>query len=304
MSEQQLVSQNKPLELVMARVRDFQKNSEIHFPAKYSPDNALKAAWLMIQETVDKDKKLALSVCTQVSVANAMLSMAIQGLNPIKKQCYFIVYGNKLTLFRSYFGEMAVTKSMPGVKEVFAEIVYKKDEFEYEMRRGKKRIVKHNQKLENVNLKEITAAYCIIEMNDGEEITEIMTWEQIQTSWLKSQSKGNGMPHKEQPDEMAKRTIIRRACKAFINSSDDSNLMLETYKNSDKQLLDAEVDAKIEANANTEPIDIQDYSDTLIDYDTGEILDETNTGDGPYTIDEPLDIPEAITESAGVALGF
>ena len=34
----------------------------------------------------------------------------LQGLEVDKKQCYFIVYGDKLTMFRSYYGDVAVAK--------------------------------------------------------------------------------------------------------------------------------------------------------------------------------------------------
>jgi recombination protein RecT len=117
------VSSDKVLDLVTAKVRTFQNNGEIHFPANYSPENALKSAWLTIQETKDRNQKAALAVCTKASVANAMLSMVIQGLNTTKKQGYFIVYGDQLQFQRSYFGTMAVCKQATGAKEIFAEIV-------------------------------------------------------------------------------------------------------------------------------------------------------------------------------------
>jgi recombination protein RecT len=37
-----------------------------------------------------------LQACTRDSIANALLDMAVQGLNPAKKQGYFIAYGKQL----------------------------------------------------------------------------------------------------------------------------------------------------------------------------------------------------------------
>lgn len=89
---------------VLNKVRKFQQDGQIYFPNNYSPENALKSAWLKLQEVKDKNGKLALDVCTKPSIANALLNMIIQGLNPMKNQCYFIPFGNQLTLMRSYFG--------------------------------------------------------------------------------------------------------------------------------------------------------------------------------------------------------
>ena len=94
----QLAVRKETIDIVTARVREFQNKGELYFPSNYVPENALKSAWLTIQETEDKNRKPALEVCTKESIANALLSMVIQGLNPDKKQCYFIVYGNKLQL--------------------------------------------------------------------------------------------------------------------------------------------------------------------------------------------------------------
>jgi recombination protein RecT len=106
------------VDIVAAKVKQFQENGELHFPANYSPENAMKSAWLILQTIKDRNQKPALEVCTRDSVANALLDMVVQGLNPAKKQCYFIVYGNQLVCQRSYFGTMAVTKRVTGAKDI------------------------------------------------------------------------------------------------------------------------------------------------------------------------------------------
>jgi len=97
-------------DFVLSKIQKLQSNGEIYFPNNYSPENALKSAWLKLQETKDKNDKPVLQSCTQISIANALLNMVVQGLNPMKNQCYFIPYGNQLTLMRSYFGSIAVAK--------------------------------------------------------------------------------------------------------------------------------------------------------------------------------------------------
>lgn len=291
MSNNQLTVMPKTLaDSVLAKVKTFQNNSEIYFPTNYSPENALKAAWLVILETKDRNSKPALEVCTVESVANAMLSMVIQGLNPVKKQGYFIVYGNQLQFQRSYFGTMAVCKQVTGAKEIFAEVVYEGDEFEYTIKRGKKTVAKHVQKLGNIDRKKIIAAYCTIVTADDEEISDIMTFDEIKMAWKKSKTGAmkdgelnTTSTHGEYTAEMSKKTVTNRACKTHINSSDDSNLVIRHFNSQDTIIVDAEVDAEIQANANTIPLDV-------VDYDTGEVIEESPDQIKPYPI-----IPDTVT---------
>jgi len=232
------------VDVVAGRINELMRSGELHLPADYSVHNALKSAWLVLQETVDKDKRPVLSVCSRESIANALLDMAIQGLNPAKRQCYFIAYGQTLVCQRSYFGDMALVKRILPRAEIWFNVVYEGDEFEYHFERGRRVITKHNQRIENVKPDKIVAAYCVIEPGDGRPAhTEIMTWAQIQQSWRQSrQYKPDDpkTPHHTFPDQMALRTVIRRACKAVINSSSDDYLLLHHMHRSDELAAEAE----------------------------------------------------------------
>lgn len=257
---------------VANRVREFQKNGELVFPDNYIPENALKSAFLVLQETQDKNYKPVLETCTKPSISNALLSMVVQGLNPDKKQCYFIAYGNKLVLQRSYFGAMHVAKTVDSnIEEIYAAVVYEGDDFEYEIKHGKERVIKHTQKLGNINKDKIIAAYATILYKDGAELSTIMTIDQIKQAWKQSpmkpvDEKGNvkvGSTHDKFTEEMAKKTVVNRACKYVINSSSDTNIIAKFAKELDSEIAEAETQAIIEENAN------QEY----IDFDNGEIIE-------------------------------
>jgi recombination protein RecT len=281
--------QKDTVDIVAKRVREFQERGELHFPANYSPENAMKAAWLAIQDTVDRNKKPAIEVCTRNSIANALLNMVVQGLNPAKKQCYFIVYGNQLVLQRSYFGSMHIAKTVdPNIKEIVPDVVYKDDVFLYGKERGRTVIVKHEQKLENVDKGQIIAAYCSVFYKDGTEQTTIMTFDEIKQAWKQSQmnpidEKGNikdGSTHGKFTAEMAKKTVVNRACKTIINSSDDSNLVILAYNNTNDDIEDARAQEEVNNNANKIAL--------VVDDDTGEVLDETVAEDAPTTDTDDL----------------
>lgn len=268
------------VDVVANRIREFQESGEIHFPPNYSPENALKSAWLILQNIEDKDHKPALLCCSKDSIANALLDMVVQGLNPSKKQGYFIVYGKTLTFQRSYFGTVHVIKTVkPDVQDVVADVVYADDEFEYEKRRGKTVITKHKQKLENVDKRKIVAAYGTIVYKDGGEESLIMTMPELKQAWKQSRMKtkpvdedGNINPnstHGKFTQEMAKKTVINRLCKMTINSSDDSNLVINRVKTSSGDMKTIEVEQEIVENANKELLDIH----VDVDLETGEILE-------------------------------
>ena len=107
------------------RIQNFITDKRLELPHGYSVSNALRAAHLVLQETVDMNKKPALEVCTRASVANALLRMVVDGLYIERKQCYFIVYGNKLVCQTSYFGDIAIAKRDGGVSDVHAHLIYK-----------------------------------------------------------------------------------------------------------------------------------------------------------------------------------
>jgi len=255
------------VDVVERRIQDLIQKGELHLPEGYSAANAMKSAWLALQSTVDRDRKPALQACTRDSIANALLDMVVQGLNPAKNQCYFIVYGNQLVCMRSYFGAMHVAKMVdPTIGDIIAQVVYEGDEFRYSIERGKKVVTKHEQSLGNVKRDKIIGAYCMVLEKDGTiRNTEIMTWDEILQSWKQSQVKpvledGSlkaGTTHEKYPAQMAIRTVVNRACKPIINSSNDNTLIAAFNRASDIQA-DQEVAEEIAENANSEVIDIDD----------------------------------------------
>lgn len=262
---------------VLNKIHKFQNDGQIYFPKNYSPENALKSAWLKLQEVKDKDGKLALEVCTQASIANALLNMVIQGLNPMKNQCYFIPFGKQLALMRSYFGSMVVAKQFGEIADITAEVIYQGDKVETEIKRGKTIITSHSRSFENINKDNIIGAYATILYNDNTEESIVMTMEQIKTSWKKSKLNPDGKDstHSQYKEDMCKRTVINKICKYYINTKDDSNLNIikEAFETSDEEMKEAEVASEIEENANKEFIDIKETAE-IIQEDTSTTVSE------------------------------
>jgi recombination protein RecT len=292
------------IDIIAAKVRQFQEHGELHLPANYSPENAMKSAWLMLQSTVDKDKKPVLQSCTKDSIANSLLDMVVQGLNPAKNQGYFIAYNGQLVFHRSYFGTMNVTKEVDDtIQEIIPEVVYEGDVFKYKIVRGKKEITEHEQTLESVDSKKVKAAYCLIIDQDGQIVkTEIMTFEEIKQAWKQSpmhpvDEKGNlkaGSTHDKFIAEMCKKTVINKTCKPIINASNDSHLFKKAVNRSSEIQAEEELSEDIAANANSEDLDI--------DAEYAEGAGEDQPQDPPAQ-DIPKADPPATGEAEQMTLG-
>lgn len=249
---------------VADRAQKMIERGELSMPPGFAFGNAVASWWLRLQETQDRDKKPALAVCTPNSIANATLDMLVQGLNTAKGQCYPIVYGNQLVCQRGYLGSIAVVKYIYGQgTRVWAEAVYEADDLEYEIVRGRKMVTKHKQSLANVDNAKLVAAYAIIEPEDEgvEPVCEIMPIEKIRRAWAQGQTKGKSPAHEGFPDEMAKKTVIGRACKLLIATADDSHLVAKHAKRQDQILAEAALEAEMAEEANGELLALEGDSD-------------------------------------------
>lgn len=279
---------------VLRRVQEFTANKDIRLPAGYSPENALKSAWLILLETKDRNDKPVLEVCTKESIANALLNMVLQGLNPVKKQCDFIAYGNKLTMQREYHGTIALAKRYGDIKEPVGNVIYEGDDFEYTIdERGYKQVTKHVQSIDNIDMNKIKGAYATLLFDDADRkpYVEVMTMAQIRQAWMQGATKGNSPAHKNFPDQMAVKTVISRACKLFISSSDDTSL----FDDPETDNFSTAAREKILSNANREEM--------AIDIEAEEIKDQGGNGREKPPVSAPEKTPESIAMEDGIEAG-
>lgn len=222
----QVAQQQKPTkltDLVLDRVKQMQDTQDLSLPKNYNASNALNAAFLELQKVQDRNHRPALEVCSHDSIVKSLLDMTLQGLSPAKDQCYFIAYGNELQMQRSYFGTVAAVKRLDGVKKVRAEVVHEKDDFEIGANEDMELVVKRFiPKFENQD-NQIVGAFAMIKTDEGTDFT-VMTKKEIDQSWAQTRQKNNKV-QQNFSQEMAKRTVLNRAAKMFINTSDDSDLL-------------------------------------------------------------------------------
>ena len=204
-------------EQVMTRLDQIKESQGLSLPKTYNPANALNAAYLAMQ------KVKGIEHTTPASQSKALLDMVLQALSPAKDQCYFIAYGNQLQMQRSYFGSVAAVKRISGVQKVRAEVVHQGDTFELGTDDDMDVIVKKFEPQFANQDKPIVGAFALIKTNEGRFYT-VMTKKEIDQSWAQTRQKNNRV-QQNFSQEMAKRTVLNRAAKMFINTSDDSDLL-------------------------------------------------------------------------------
>jgi recombination protein RecT len=275
-----VVKYDNVADLVMKRVESFTADGGLVLPKSYSGGNNLKSAWLILQEAVDRNNKPVLEVCTKASIANALFDMVLQGLSVSKNQGYFIAYGNKLEFQRSYFGTVALAKRVGGgiKREPVANVIYEGDKFVYTIdpKTGLFQIIEHDKKIENIDDAKIKAAYAITTFEDGRTEVTIMTIDQIKKAWNQGATKGQSPAHKNFPAEMCKKTVIGRACKMVINSSDDAWLYEGKADEDDVDVAQRQRDAEVQGRSTTKLEDAE-YEEVA----TGTTQLPQNTDDAP-----------------------
>ena len=260
-NKQQVAVQQKNItEQVLAKIETFKQAGELRLPADYSPENALKAAYLTLQDVKNKDGRLALEVCKPSTIANALLKMVVWGLSPLKKQCDFIVRGDTLCCDPEYTGNIALAMRYGGLKHHKGNAIFNGDDFKFEVGvDGRRKLIHHKQDLASIG-GDVVGAYVTYELEDGTQDMEIMNINQIRNSWLQGAAKGGSVAHKNFTDQMAIKTVYNRMTKLLIRASNDAPLMGDNGSDDNEQQPDVMSESRQEiiAKANAEEIAFED----------------------------------------------
>lgn len=206
---------------------------------------------------VSNNPKLA--ACTPDSFLGAMMTAAQLGLEPNTPlgQAYLIPYGGKCQFQIGYMGLLDLAWRSGEIADIQAEVVYQHDLWEYELGL--------NPKLRHVPADgergDPVRYYAVIRTKDGGSISAVMSVADIRAHAKKfSQSFGNG-PWQTNFDEMAKKTVLKRALKYAPLKSDFVRGVQQ----------DETIKSHIDKDMSEVPVDTEEL---VIDTDTGEVLSD------------------------------
>jgi recombination protein RecT len=166
-----------------------------------------------------------LLACTQESVLGCLFQCAQLGLEPdgLLGHAYLIPFNDKknnrkiCTLIVGYKGLLKLARQSNEIASISARVVYSKDEFEYEF--GLEDKLTHKP-THDEDPGEMTYAYAIFRYKGGGYHFDVMSKVEIDAIRARSKS-GQSGPWVTDYDEMAKKTVLRRASKMAPASIED-----------------------------------------------------------------------------------
>lgn len=222
MAENKLQIKTNVGDQVIARVNNL-CDAGFNMPKDYNYVNAIKMSMLKLQDLKDKNGRSALEVCTPTSIQTGLFNMVTKGLNAALNQVYFIVRGDQLCVQDSYFGKVLMVKRFYPDWNPNPVVIREGDIFEYaiDAKTGMKYIVKHEQKLENID-KGFIGGYMYLPTGE----LYIMTKKQIMTAWSKSSSREQAT-HKAFDEKMIGKTLVNSGCNMIINATPEYQMALD-----------------------------------------------------------------------------
>ena len=173
-----------------------------------------------------QDKAEKLRACTPDSIQTSLVDLTSLGLslNPSKRQCYLIPWGNACQLSVSYLGikQMAIEAGL--IKDVEAVVVYAHEKIKIQEVDGRTK-VQHIRDPFAFG-KELKGVYTKATHLNGSITYDFMSKEDIDYIKSKSKSMKNENSAKYSPwtnfyEEMAKKTVIRRHAKSWVSERDN-----------------------------------------------------------------------------------
>lgn len=204
-------------------------NNSKALPKNFNQTRFLQNCLTVLGETKNIDK------CTPISVAKTMIKGAYLGLDFFRKECYAIPYEilenrratgkYELNFQTDYKGEkkLCMQYSERSLLDIYARIVREGDELEVGIKEGKQ-IVNFNPK--EFNDAKVIGAFAVAYFNDGGMAYDAMSIKEIdkvRENYAKKNTEGEyGPSWRKSPEEMQKKTVLRRLCKMISLNFDNS----------------------------------------------------------------------------------
>jgi len=214
---------------VIEQVRSTLSNMGTQFkmalPTHITPEKFIRTVMTAIQNNksiLDADR---------TSLYSAAMRSASDGLLPNGSESALVKFGNQVAYMPMVSGILKKIRNSGELSSITAQVVYEKDKFKYYVD-GEGEHLSHEPNIFG-DRGAVLGVYALAKTKDGAVYVEVITEEQIQKVRNVSRSKNAG-PWVEWPDEMRKKTAIRRLAKRLPMSSD-----VETTIHADDELYES-----------------------------------------------------------------
>jgi recombination protein RecT len=199
-------------------------------------------------------------------LATALVRSAQDNLDALNNEVYIYKgYNDKLTYTPSYKGlrKMAIEKSVRPIKDIYAKPIYEKDTVEETFMNGEAKLV---YKSNFMNRGKWIGVLAVCVFQDNSEIYELMDMEDINAVKAKSRNSG---AWKDFPQEMAKKSVIRRLCKQ-ITLDFSNKQQADMFTGVEESIDDPKEQAAKDISENANKADLD--SEEIIDVDVEETV--------------------------------
>lgn len=187
----------------------FQKSLAAALPRHISPGRMLRVVLAAFQSNSD------ILNCTPESVLLSILQAAACGLEPDGGplgQAYLVPFKGKCQFIPGYRGLVKLARNSGEVADVWAEVVYEKDTFEYELGLNQKLIHKRDDKSDDPG--PLVFVYAVARFRDGEKRFVVLNRRQVRAIKNASPSAGSDYsPWKKWEAAMWQKTAVRQLAK-------------------------------------------------------------------------------------------
>ena len=178
--------------------------------------NFIKEAQFALQLLQGNDYLQKAAQANPAALEYAIINLASIGisLNPALKESYLVPRGGKICLDISYMGLVKLATDTGAIEWVQAEIVKENDEFEY---LGVGKAPLHKMKPFG-DRGAVIGVYAVAKLSTGEFLSTIMSKADCDAIRDKSSQAAKSGPWVSFPEEMYKKTVVKRASKLWPKS--------------------------------------------------------------------------------------
>ena len=178
--------------------------------------NFIKEAQFALQLLQGNDYLQKAAQSNPAALEYAIINLASIGisLNPALKESYLVPRGGKICLDISYMGLVKLATDTGAIEWVQAEIVKENDEFEY---LGVGKAPLHKMKPFG-DRGQVVGVYAVAKLSTGEFLSTIMSKADCDAIRDKSSQAAKSGPWQSFPEEMYKKTVVKRAAKLWPRS--------------------------------------------------------------------------------------
>jgi recombination protein RecT len=151
------------------------------------------------------------------ALLTACLKAAQDGLMPDKREGVIMMFKGVPQWMPMVGGLMKLARNSGEILSIRAHVVYAGEPFRVLL--GDEERIEHLRDVTKVDHTKIVAVYAIAQMREGDPVREVMPWKDVLRVKASSASGDKG-PWGKWPDEMARKTVIRRLVKRLPLSTD------------------------------------------------------------------------------------